>query len=310
MRVHSPHAFRNALATLAPTIALPPLRGILTIRPDGFRLSDQAVTDNVYMASGAVDPVRALAQHVDVVARLRSRGIEVLDLPGDPTLPDACFCNNAFGTVADKVIFGAMRHLDRREEPQRPEIHEALRTFGYNKFHDVVWRPSSTSTEDVVAELTGSLVIDHRRRIGYLGWTDRVNELGAQRMFDAFRLQLMYEFPLTHGEYHTNVVLAILSGRAAVIAADGFARREDAEVIAEVYGEQVLWLTPAQKHAFAGNLLSIGESDVFMSTTAAEALGDEGLAKLNTWGFEPQAVQIDELEKGGGSMRCLLCELW
>ena len=324
MFVHSAQAFREAFRALAPPVSVPPLRGILMIRPDGFRLSAQAATDNVYMASGPVDPERAMAQHAAVAKRLRDCGVTVHDLPGDPRYPDATFCNNAFATVRGPhrysgeshnatAIYGALRHPDRRGEPDRDHLRALLHGLGYTHTCEIrtgFTRPPHENSEYAVGELTGPLVIDHSRRIGYLGLTNRVDGLGAERMSQAFELQITYAFPLVPTEYHTNVVLAILAGRAAVIAADGFARREDAEAIAEVYGDQVLWLTPDQKRAFAGNVLSVGNLLVFMSQTAADALGDASLSQLKTWGFEPQAVEIDELEKGGGSMRCLLCELW
>lgn len=60
-------------------------------------------------------------------------------------------------------------------------------------------------------------------------------------------MRLTYCFRLADGEYHTNVVLAILAGRAAVIAESGFADAEDARAIASLYGEHVVWLSAEQK---------------------------------------------------------------
>lgn len=284
---------------------MPPLRGVLLVRPDGFRLSEQASTDNRYMASGVADTSRALAEHDAVVAGLRDAGIVVEVVDGDPQWPDACYPNNAIATMPDRsVIFGRLRHPDRQGEPRRREVRERMMSLGYGTVID--WSNDASA----ICELTGSLVIDHARGIGYLGRSERMNAAGADLIAAHWDLDLLFEFDLAPGEYHTNVVLAILAGRACVIAPSGFADARVADAITRVYGDQVITLTPEQQSAFAGNILSLGEELVAMSQTAADAFGAVGLAQLAAWGFSPVVVPIPELEKGGGSMRCLLCELW
>jgi len=47
-----------------------------------------------------------------------------------------------------------------------------------------------------------------------------------------------------------------------------------------------------------------------MSQTAVDALAPEKLARLEEWGFRIHAVELDEIEKAGGSLRCCIGEIF
>src|SRR6185503_10237045 len=97
----------------------------------------------------------------------------------------------------------------------------------------------------LTAELTGPLVIDRARGIGFCGLSERCNLDGARAMHEAFGLTHTFVFDLAPGEYHTNVVLAVLAGRAVVLHEKSFAKPEDAGAIAALYGPHVVWLDDA-----------------------------------------------------------------
>jgi N-dimethylarginine dimethylaminohydrolase len=128
-------------------------------------------------------------------------------------------------------------------------------------------------------------------------------------MHEAFGLRLTYVFPLAPGEYHTNVVLAVLAGRACVLHADSLGRGA-AAAIAEVYGEAAILLDDAEKAAFAGNCIALGDDEVWMSARAEAALRPATRAALEAAGFGVRSVQLDEIEQAGGSLRCCVCELY
>src|SRR3546814_5268405 len=65
-------------------------------------------------------------------------------------------------------------------------------------------------------------------------------------MHDAFGLRATLLFDLAPGEYHTNVVLAVLSGRAALVCPGGFADQAAVEAIAGLYAPPVAMLSPAE----------------------------------------------------------------
>src|SRR5262249_20824358 len=139
------------------------------------------------------------------------------------------------------------------------------------------------STESFSAELTGALVIDRARSIGFCGLSERCDVAGARAMHEAFALKLTFCFELARGEYHTNVVLAVLTSRAALIAADGFADPDVVAAISEVYAPRVIGLDPAQKAAFAGNAITLSADTVWMSARAAASLTGVQRALLADW---------------------------
>jgi hypothetical protein len=154
------------------------------------------------------------------------------------------------------------------------------------------------------------MVIDRARGIGFCGLSERCDEAGAAAMHKAFDLDLTFCFELAAGEYHANVVMAVLAGRALMLAADGFADPAVPEAIAQAYRDRAIWLTPAQKQAFAGNAITLAGDRVWMSARGAAALEPQQRADLEGWGFAIGSVALDEIEKAGGSLRCCVAEIF
>ena len=273
------------------------------VSPTGFSLAAESATDNRYMAMqerASAGP--ALVEHAGLAAALRTC-LPTIVFPGDATTPDAVFPNNVFATVRGKLIVGAMRHAVRRREGERADIRAFFTdTLGY----DVV----DLSSRGFCAELTGSLVIDHARRIGFCGLSERCDRDGARAMHEAFGLKLTYCFDLAPGEYHTNVVLAVLASRGVLIAPDGFADAASVEAIAQVYGERVLRIDPLQKAAFAANAITLSSDAVWMSERAADSLSAAQREALSGWGLSVRSVPLPEIEKAGGSLRCCVGEIF
>lgn len=286
-----------------------PMRGAATARsaflvsPASSVLAAESARDNRYMdLSRAPDPARALRQHAELARRLGA-DVPVLTFPGDPDCPDGMFPNNVFATARGNLIVGRMRHPVRQREAARRDIR------GF--FRDVLgYRELDLSGGDYVAELTGALVIDRARGIGYCGLSERCDMAGARAMHEAFGLRLTFAFELAAGEYHTNVVLAVLAGRAVIVAGEGFADPAVPEAIVRAYGGEAVRLSPAQKRAFAGNAIALAPGRAWLSAMAADALEPSQRALLERSGFALGAVDLDEIEKAGGSLRCCIAEIF
>lgn len=273
------------------------------VAPDGFALAEQSASDNRYMdLAQAVDPTRALAQHRDLQRALATE-LPTLCFPGDPDTPDALFPNNVFATTPQRLVLGHMRHPVRQREAEREDIRRFFTGVLGRGLVDLRQQPG-------VCELTGSLVIDHARGLGYCGLGERCDEAGAAAMHAAFGLRATLLFDLAAGEYHTNVVLSVLAGRAAVVADDGFADPAVPAAIATLYAPAAVRLDPAQKAAFAGNCLALSPGTAWMSQAGADALRPDQRGVLAAAGFKVRSVDLSELEKAGGSLRCCVAEVW
>lgn len=279
-------------------------KAVFLVEPTDFRLSEQAARDNVYMdLSVPVDPARALDQHRRLSERIAACGIPMVRFPGHSSTPDDLFPNNVFATIPGRSIIGRMLHPERQREAERKDIRQFFTDLlGYQEV--------DLSRRDLVAELTGALVLDRARRVGFCGLSQRANPEGCEAMHEAFDLALSFQFDLKPSEYHTNVAMAILASRALVISPDAFLDPDVPRAIAEAYPGHVLEITPEEKKAFAGNCIALNFKDLFMSKTAYDALPGNKIRQLEDWSFVIHPVELDEIEKAGGSLRCCVAEIF
>ncbi|MEN1941529.1 arginine deiminase-related protein [Luteimonas sp. MJ174] len=287
----------------APDFGPATARAAFLVAPDGFGHAAESATDNRYMEQAAgFDAARASAQH-RALQRALSSVLPTLCFPGDPDAPDALFPNNVFATVPGALVVGRMRHAVRRREAGRGDI----RRF----FRDVLgYAVRDLSTQPHPCELTGAMVIDRARGLGLCGLSERCDEQGARLAHEALGLRATLLFDLAPGEYHTNVVLAVLAGRAAIICPAGFADPGVVDAIAALYAPHAIPLPPAGQAAFAGNAISLSDDVVWMSQRACDALEPASRRALADAGFEVRAVPLDAIEAAGGSLRCCVAEIY
>lgn len=313
MITRDPDAFLTHARTLAPDFGPATARGAFLVSPDGFALAAQSASDNRYMADAAAfDPLAALREHRALHAAL-SRVLPTVCFAGSADTPDAVFPNNVFGTMrpdaredvagTPRYIVGRMRHPVRQREAARADIR------GF--FGDVLgYAETDLSSQPHPCELTGALVIDRARGLGFCGLSERCDEDGARRMHEAFGLRATLLFDLAPGEYHTNVVLAVLAGRAAIACPRGFADPAVAEAIAALYAPHVVRCSPAEHAAFVGNAIALSADAAWMSARAADALTPAHRAVLAGAGFMVRGVPLAAIEAAGGSLRCCVGEIF
>lgn len=306
MIVNTPEQFRAELQRdwlIGDAASVP--RAVFLVEPADFRLSRQAARDNRYMdLTVGVSPSLALDQHRRLTDEIAACGVPVIRFPGRVENPDDLFPNNVFATIPGQFIVGAMLHPERRQEAQRKDIRAFFTQL-------MQYREVDLSTGPMVAELTGALVLDRARRLGFCGMSSRVDEAGCAAMHKAFELALTFRFDLKPTEYHTNVVMSVLASRAMVICPDAFLDPEVPRAIAEAFPGHVLELTVNEKEAFSGNCLALTFSDLFISASGWRALAPEKRSVIrHDWGFDVHVVELDEIEKAGGSLRCCVGEIF
>lgn len=300
-------SFLQSAAGAAPDFGPSTARATFMVAPDGFQLAEQSAADNRYMApADGFDAARASAQHREL-QRAISQVLPTVCFAGDPATPDAVFPNNVFGTARvngkARYVLGRMRHPVRQREAARADI---CGFFGAVLGYEAV----DLSTQTHACELTGALVIDRARGIAFAGLSERCDEQGARLMHEAFGLRATLMFDLAAGEYHTNVVLAVLAGRAAVICPQGFADPRAVDAIASLYAPHAIELAPAEHAAFAGNCIALSEDRVWMSGQAGRSLLPATRTAFAAAGFSVDTVELDAVEAGGGSLRCCIGEIF
>ena len=296
-------AFLGVARTLAPDFGAPTARAAFLVAPDGFRLAGESASDNRYMAGAAAfDAARAAAEH-RALHRALSGALPTVCFAGDPDAPDGLFPNNVFATVPGRSVVGRMRHPVRQREARRGDIRAFFRdVLGYEEL--------DLSTQPHPCELTGAMVVDRARGLGFCGLSERCDPEGARLVHAAMGLRATLMFDLAAGEYHANVVLAVLAGRAVLACPEGFADPAVVDAITRLYAPHAIQLDPRGKAAFAGNAIALGEDQAWMSQGAADALSDAHRAALARAGFTLRSVGLDAIEAGGGSLRCCVGEIF
>lgn len=301
-------AFAAHAWTLAPDAGPATARAAFLVSPDGFMRAEQSAQDNRYMAgAGEFDADAALREH-HALHRALSEDVPVVCFPGREATPDAVFPNNVFATARvdgePRLIVGRMRHPVRQREAGRADIRGFFRdTLGYAEI--------DLSAQPHPCELTGALVIDRARGIGFCGLSERCDETGAARMHAAFGLRATLMFDLAAGEYHTNVLLAVLAGRAAMVCPERLVAPGLVDALEALYGPHVVVLSAAEQAAFAGNAIALSAGTVWMSGRAERALGGAHRRQLEAGaGFRVRSVGLDAIEAGGGSLRCCVAEVF
>lgn len=304
MIVYEPTEFlrqfeRGEFAAVGPAVA----KGVLMVEPDDFTVNPECAVDNHYMdLDHQVDSSLASRQARGLAQLIASKKIEVVWFPGRRETPDAIFPNNVFATTPERFIVGHMFHPSRKKEADRDDIR------GY--FNDLGYKTIDLSVQKCIAELTGTLIIDSARSIGFCGMSKRVNQAGLEAMHDAFGLKMTFSFQLDPAEYHTNVVMMILASRACVIYPPAFVDPAVPKAIARAFPSRTLFLDKTEKDAFAGNCIALTDKDLFMSKTGFDALRNTSRDALKSWGFDIHTADLFEVEKAGGSLRCMVAEIF
>lgn len=284
-----------------PGKALP--RAVLMVLPEQFYVEPETAVDNVYLdLHQRADPALALEQAEGLASLIESVGLPVKRFTGWPGQPDGVFSNNVFATAPGKVVVGRMAFASRRVEAEREDIRSWLVAQNYAL--------TDLSGLSCVAECTGPLIIDRARNVGLCGMSGRVDEAGLKAMHEALGLALTYRFDLVPGEYHTNVVLSVLAGRACLFDPTAFADRSVTGTLEAAFEGRSVAITPQEKQDFVANCIALTDRDMFMSARAERGLSASTRQSLESMGFTIHSTDLSELERAGGSLRCMVTELF
>ncbi|MFH0518986.1 dimethylargininase [Streptomyces sp. M41] len=260
-------------------------RGLLMCRPSHF---DVHYSINPWMhPDKPVDTELALAQWENLRALYEELGhtVEVIEpLAG---LPDMVFAANGATVVDGKVLGARFRHAERTAEG--PAYLDWFRGRG---FTELLW-------PEYINEGEGDYLLAGRRLLAGTGFrTDPRSHAEAQEFFGVPVTGLTLVDPEF---YHLDTALAVLSDTEVMYYPAAFTPGSRA-VLRELYPDAIL-ATDADAAVFGLNAFSDGRN--VLLPQAATHLIDE----LRDRGFAPRGVDLSELLKAGGSVKCCTLEL-
>lgn len=299
---------------------------ILMIRPAQFRMNEQTAVNNYFQAQAGMTPEavekKAQEEFDTYVSVLREKGVQVTVVQDtlDPDTPDALFPNNWVSfhqdaTVALYPMFAENRRLERREA-----VLEILEEDGF--IIDQVMDYTAAEDSGIFLEGTGSLILDRVHKKAYCALSSRADEeLFIEFCEDFEYTPVIFTANQTvNGSrlpiYHTNVMMC-LAETFAVICLDSIDDKKERKAVLNHLkedGKEIIAISEAQMHSFAGNMLQVLGSEeapyLVMSSTAYKSLTPDQLSKIEQH-CEIIHADLSTIETcGGGSARCMMAEVF
>ncbi len=298
---------------------------ILMIRPVAFRMNEETAVNNYFQEDldlkNSEINTKAQAEFDAFVAELRRVGVNVIvendDLQQDT--PDSIFPNNwvsfhASGTVGLYPMFAVNRRRERREEVINRLESEGFFIKGFMDY-------TPAEEEGFYLEGTGSLLLDRVHNKVYCALSARADEelvIEFCEDFDCFPV-IFTANQTVDGKrmpiYHTNVMMA-LAENFAVICLDAIDdKKEKNHVVQQLKetGKEIIAITEAQMHQFAGNMLQVKGADkkyMVMSLAAHKSLKQDQIAAIEKH-CDILSSDLTTIETcGGGSARCMMAEVF
>ncbi|SDS28679.1 dimethylargininase [Microlunatus soli] len=262
----------------------PRLRNFAMTRPDHFAVR---YAINPWMDPGRpVDVDRAVAQWQQLQDSYRQLGHQVNLVPSLPGLPDMVYAANGGLVVDGLAITARFAHPERSAEG--PAYAEWFGTQGLT-VHD------SVATNEGEGDF---LVVGDRILAGWGFRTDPAAHVEVAEVTGREVISLELVDPRY---YHLDTALAVLSEDEIAYYPDAFAPTSRS-LLKTLYPDAVL-ATAADAAVLGLNAVSDGLHVIM--TDAAPELAEQ----LRRRGFEPIGVDLSELLKGGGSVKCCTLEI-
>jgi len=299
---------------------------IMMIKPIGFRYNEQTAVNNYYQQvldnlTAEQTQENALNEFNAFVDKLRNAGVNVVVIEDTeyPDTPDSIFPNNWVSFHNDAMVGLYPMCAENRRDERREEIFDTLVDE-----HGFIIEGIKDFTEfekhDKYLEGTGSMVLDRENKICYAAISIRTDEIAVMQFCEEFgyRPVCFTANQDVDGErmaiYHTNVMMCVADDFVVICldTIDDEAEREHVlETLTET-GKEIIEITEAQKHRFAGNMLQVmGDKPyLVMSNSAYSSLTEEQKTVIEKH-CPILYSSLDTIEAcGGGSARCMMAEIF
>jgi N-dimethylarginine dimethylaminohydrolase len=246
-------------------------------------------------AEVAVDLERAREQWDGLVAALRQAGAEVETIEQDAEVPDLVFTANAGIVSGDTFVPSHFRHPERQPETDRFAAWFSARGATVERL------PADLSHEGAGDALPFGADSSPGAPVLLSGYRFR-SDAAATTPLSVLTGAVVRPIELVDERlYHIDITFCPLDDRHALCAPLGWDRYGTAVV--ESLVPEPLWLTDSEALAFTANSVVVG------TTVLMPHVPPRVGRQLETWGFDPVAVDVGEFLKAGGACRCLTLAL-
>ncbi|OAB79573.1 citrulline utilization hydrolase CtlX [Cochleicola gelatinilyticus] len=295
------------------------------IRPVGFRMNEETAVNNYFQEDlnikNAEINAKAQEEFDAFVEKLRNVGVNVIvendDLKMDT--PDSIFPNNwvSFHENGDVVVY-PMFAVNRRRE-RREEVFMRLEEEGFEIKNIIDY--TAAEEEDLFLEGTGSILMDRVHDKVYCALSARADEeLIIEFCEDFDSMPVIFTANQTvDGKrkpiYHTNVMMCLAEAFCVICLDTIDDKQEKKNVVHHLKesGKEIITISEAQMHQFAGNMLQVQGTDkkyLVMSAAAHNSLDAGQIAAIE----KHCAILSSDLTTietcGGGSARCMMAEVF
>lgn len=264
------------------------------VEPTHFRV-EYVINPFMDLADQPDPQLTALQWHA-MVRTLEGLGARVDVLPQRPDAPDMVYAMNlGLGFVrpdgTDAVLMSHMRYPQRRMETA------SARPF---------FAAAGRETADLAGDLPGEQAGPHFEAGDAFAWGDALVVGYGPRTEEAALAGIARELGvrvrgvrITHpGMYHLDLAFCPLDERRAMVCPSAL-DPASAEALLALVPEPLVLTEEEALTTFCANSVVVGD------TVVMPACPDRVRAQLEAWGFRVVLVELGELHKGGGSVRCL-----
>lgn len=266
---------------------------VRAVRPRRYLMCPPTFFDVTYsinpwmVPSKLIDVELAMAQWACLYNLYLEFGHEVECIEPVEGLPDMVFSANGATVVDGVVLLAKFRHQERAAEAAAYREWFGLR--GYRQIHEPKF----------INEGEGDYLVTGRVVLAGTGFrTDRHSHHEARALFGRPVVSLTLVDPRF---YHLDTALAVLDDDEIMYYPGAFSPDSRA-VLRELYPDAVL-ATDLDAEVFGVNAVSDGRH-VVLPQSATQLIG-----ALRDRGFEPVGVDVSELLKAGGGVKCCTLEL-
>ena len=292
------------------------------IRPVQFRFNEETANDNAFQQNSTqsiAEQQQIAQQEFDtIVTTLENYGVSVKVISDvkESDTPDSIFPNNWMSThQSGEMVLYPMLAENRRKEVRQDIVDLLAEEYDYDEILD--W--TTFTKVNQFLEGTGSLVLDRKNKVAYACISERTNlELafnwGSVMGFEviAFSAVDRKNKPI----YHTNVMMNV-GEHYTVICLECIANKEERNQVKKYLKfteKEIIEISMQQMEQFAGNMLELstpdGESLLVLSQSAYDSLSTEQIKTLKGYSTLVVAAIPTIEQHGGGSVRCMIAELF